>query len=374
MEDIKSRFEKMFTYIAFGLQEKLRRPNPEEYKYGLLLRQGINMFSALAVEYSGIKNEELKEYLMSLNETDMLCKKFTRPVNEWFEGWDKSFIQKLHGYLFYDIGPIIRVNETERSYELTEECYDYLDSVETDLTAIDEHRVFELIKQISQNNQDYYVRIRKFIIEHPLLTELDRKKFLLDFNNEPLVLKLVDCAYEETPEETYHCTNCGWTLIFKGLQPVCCHKDCTQVRIIKDNCKKVETEYVYRLKKGVMRYISYPGKAELEIADICKESNITFELWPEFDRYDIKIIFPNGNCWGIDAKTYSNPHFLSKSIKNDSYFKNANIDKGYYVIPDKIVKRTSGYLKICNAVITDKKFKCITLSGLKKLIKQESSK
>lgn len=374
MDDMKIRFEKMFTYVAFGLQEKLRRPNPEEYKYGLLLRQGINMFSALAVKYSGIKNEKLKEYLTSLNETDMLCDKFTRPVKEWFEGWDESALQNLQEYLFFDIGPIIRINETERSYELTEECYDYLDSIETDLTAIDEHTVFELIKQISQNNQDYYVCIRKFIIEHPLLTEHERKNFVLDFKNDQLVLALVACAYEEVPEETYHCPNCGWTLSFKGLQPICCHKDCIQVHITKDNCKIVEPDYIYRLKKGVMRYISYSGKAELEIADICKELNITFELWPELDRYDIKLIFPNGTCWGIDAKTYSNPYFLSKSIKNDSYFTNANIDKGYYVIPDKIVKRTGNYLKICNSALTDKKFECITFSGLKKLIKQEVRK
>lgn len=372
MQGIESKFEKMFAHIAFGLQEKLRRPNPEEYHYGLLLRQGINMFSALAVEFSGLKDDALKEYLISLNETEMICKKFTRPVNEWFIEWDDSVLQDLKKSYLWNIGSLIYLDEIENNFSLTGECLDYLDSEEKDLTSIDEHIVFNLMKQLSQ---DSYVYVRKFIIEHPLLTELERKKLLLNFKNEQIILDLIKSAYEETPEDTYYCPNCGWTMTFKGLQPNCCHNSCVEKTVLKDKCKKVEAEKAYRLKRGVMRYISYPGKTELEIEEMCKKLNVKSELWPELDRYDIKIIFANGTCWGIDAKTYSNPYFLSKSIEEDNYFNSANIDKGYYVIPDEIVKRTGGYLKICDkALINNKKFKCISLSMLKKLIKQEVNK
>lgn len=372
MQDKERKFEKMFAHIAFGLQEKLSRPNPEEYTYGLLLRQGINMFSALTVEFSGMKGDSLKEYLMSLNETEMICKRFTYSVSEWFEGWDETVIQDLQSSCFYDIGPLVYLDEDEKKYILTDECLDYLDSQESDLSAIDEHKVFNLMKQLSQDN---YVYIRKFIIEHPLLTEIDRKNLLLRYNNEQIIMDLISCAYEVTPEEAYHCANCGWTMTFKGLQPSCCHKDCVEVHISKDKCKKIEVEYSYRLKKGVMRYICYPGKTELEIEELCKKINVKSELWPELDRYDIKIIFSNGACWGIDAKTYSNPYFLSKSIEKDIYFQQANINKGYYVIPDKVVKKTGGYLKICNKMILDnKRFKCISLTELKRLIRQEENK
>jgi len=372
MQAIESKFNKMFAYIAFGLKEKLGRPNPEEFMYGLLLRQGINMFSALAVEFSGMQDAVLENYLISLNETEMICKKFTRPVKEWFEGWDESVLQDIKKCWFWDIGPLIYVDEIESNYILTGECLDYLDSEESDLTSIDEHIVFNLMKQLSQDN---YVHIRKFIISHPLLTDIERKKLLLHFNNEQLIMDLVASAYEQTPEETYRCPNCGWTMMFKGLQPECCHRDCVDIPILKEKCKKIEPEYVYRLKIGVMRYICYPGKAEIEIENICNQLNVKSELWPELDRYDIKIIFANGACWGIDAKTYSNPYFLSKSIEKDNYFKSANIDRGCYVIPDKIVKRTGGYLKICDkALANDKKIKCISLSTLKKLIKQEVNK
>ena len=148
MQGIESKFEKMFAYIAFGLKEKLGRPNPEEYKYGLLLRQGINMFSALAVEFSGMQDELLKKYLISLNETEMICKKFTRPVKEWFGGWNESVLQNIKKSCFWDIGPLIYLDKIESNYTLTGECLDYLDSEESDLTSIEEHIVFNLMKDL----------------------------------------------------------------------------------------------------------------------------------------------------------------------------------------------------------------------------------
>ncbi len=376
MQDVQSRFEKMFAHIAFGLKENLKRPNLEEYRYGLILRQGINMFSALAVEYSGMKGDELVNYLMSLNETEMICKKFTRPTNEWFSGWNESVLLDIQKCSFWDIGPIIYLNAQDKNYALTEECLDYLNATESDLSAIDEHIVFNLMKQLSQNNQEIYVYLRKFIIEHPLMTGIERKNLLLHFDNDQSIIELADKAYEDTPQDTYRCPNCGWTMTFKGLQPVCCHRDCREgVNVQKDKLQKIEPEYVYRLRKGVMRYICYPGNIELEIEDFCNKLNLKSELWPNFDQYDNKIIFANGTCWGIDAKTYSNPYFLSKKIAVDNIFQSASIDKGYYVIPDKIVKRTGGYLKICNkALAKNKKFSCITLSQLKRLIKKEIEK
>ncbi len=372
MTSLESKFEKAFAHIAFGLKEKLERPNPEQYHYGLLLRQGINMFSALAVEFSGMKGDRLKEYLVSLNETEMISKMFTIPVNEWFDGWNESSVDVLKNSYFGNVGALIYLNESEKSYTLTGECLDYLDLTEKDLSAIDEHLVFELMSQLYQ---DDYVYVRKFLITHPILKDLDRKEFLIRFNNAPIIMKIFEAAYEDMPIEAYHCPNCGWTMTFKGLQPKCCHRDCVDMPIIETKCKRIKPEYVYHLKIGVMRYIGYPGKAELEIEKICEKLKIKSELWPELDSYDIKVIFNNGTCWGIDAKTYNNPYLLAKDIENDNYFRKANIDKGYYVIPDKNVKRTVGYLNICNKPLAnDEKFKCVSLRDIETLIRQENNR
>ena len=65
-------FEKMFAHIAFGLKEKLSSNDPEQYRTGLLLRQGINMFCALALKYVAKEGEDIKNYLTNYNDTEMI--------------------------------------------------------------------------------------------------------------------------------------------------------------------------------------------------------------------------------------------------------------------------------------------------------------
>ncbi|MDE6059496.1 MAG: hypothetical protein K2G44_05600 [Clostridia bacterium] len=362
-------FEKMFAHIAFGLKEKLSNDDPEQYRTGLLLRQGINMFCALALQYAATEGEDLEKYLTALNEAEMIRNKFTAPVKTWFQGWNEIALEKLQKEPFWEMGQLIYLKQDETSYELSDECLDYLEVTESDLSAIDEHKVYNSMKDLSQEK---YVAVRQFLIENPLLTIRKRNSFLIKYNTDLAIQTILNEAYESVPEEMYKCPNCGWTLSFKGIQPKCCHSDCADgVKLNKTNLEIVGEEFALRLKQGVARYISYPGKLEFEIHDFCKQFNLNSELWPELDRYDIKIVFSNGTCWGIDAKTFASPYSLSKAIKNDNKFYSANIDKGFYVISDNIIKKNVAYLKICNSAIRNSNFSCISMSILKKLIKAE---
>lgn len=362
-------FEKMFAHIAFGLKEKLSSDDPEQYRTGLLLRQGINIFCALALQYVAKEGEDLKNYFTTLNETEMICNMFTLPVKKWFKGWNNIALKKLQKELFWEMGQLIYLKKDEKSYELSDECLDYLEVTENDLSAIDEHIVYNLMKELPQEK---YVTVRQFLIENPLLTIRKRNSFLIKYNTDQAIQDILNEAYEDMPEELYKCPNCGWTLSFKGIQPKCCHFDCVDgLKLNRTDLDVVGEEFALRLKHGVARYVSYPGKLELEIRDFCKQFNLNNELWPELDRYDIKIVFPNGVCWGIDAKTFVNPYTLSGKIKNDNKFYNAIIDKGFYVISDNIIKKNTAYLKICNSVIKNSNFSCISMSMLKKMIKAE---
>jgi len=134
-------------------------------------------------------------------------------------------------------------------------------------------------------------------------------------------------------------------------------------------------KYELRLKRGVMRYISNPGKLELEIQSFCQKLNIKTELWPNHDQYDIKIIFKDGTTWGIDAKDYVNPYMLAKSISEDREFQRAPIDKGFYVIPNSANNYAPDYLKICKRALPHaSKFDCIKLSQIKRLIRDKETK
>ena len=98
------------------------------------------------------------------------------------------------------------------------------------------------------------------------------------------------------------------------------------------------------------------------------------ELWPERDLYDIKIIFSNGTCWGIDAKTYGNPYLLSQSIKNDYDFQSVHIDRKFYVIPDSIVADKKGYLKVCNDALKNSLAGCVSMKAFYRKLKEEAGK
>ena len=60
---------------------------------------------------------------------------------------------------------------------------------------------------------------------------------------------------------------------------------------------------------------------------------------------------------------------MANAIRNDSNFQQANIDKGFYVIPDELAK--GDYLKICKKALEGKAFMCVTLKELKRLINNE---
>lgn len=370
MTNVSVEFERMFSSVAFGLKHKLDMTNPEDYKKGLLLRQGINMFGALALKYSNKTEEDLDQLLSSIVETKMIYNLFTRPVKEWFSGWDDKVISQLEQSDFYEVGALICVNKYNKSYSLTDECYDYLDASETDLAAIDEKAVYNRMKELSQED---YVSVRKFIIEHRLLTNSERKRFMLAHENSEEISKIIEDAYENTPQGLYVCPNCGWTLEFVGEQPLCCHYSCTNTAIVRrDKLKSIEPEYEYRLRKGVARYISYPGDAELEIDKMSRELGLKTQLWPEHDKYDIGITFSDGTYWGVDAKTYKNPKFLGKQIAVDNFFQTADIDCGFYVIPDNVVRNTSKYIEICKSYLRNKKFTCLSMTEFKKKLRRKS--
>lgn len=369
MSNVSAEFKKMFAFIAFGLKNKADMKNPEDYKYGFLLRQGINMFAVLAMKYSGKMTRELSDLLASITETKMICNMFTRPVKEWFEGWQDNVIAEIKNCDFYEVGALVIVNKHRKTYTLTAECYDYLNASEEDLTAIDEKSVYERMKGLSQDN---YVYVRKFIIKNKLLTSVDRKNFMLEHGNDDEVRDIIELAYEKTPEGMYVCPNCGWTLEFVGEQPVCCHSACADVAMIKlADLKAVDAKFEYRLKKGVARYISYPGFAELEIDELCKKLGLNSQLWPDHDKYDIGITFDDGSYWGVDAKTYKNPKFLGSKIANDNIFQTVEVERGFYVIPDNVAKKVPKYIQICNSFLKNNKFTCVTMSKFKRILQDK---
>jgi hypothetical protein len=154
----------------------------------------------------------------------------------------------------------------------------------------------------------------------------------------------------------------------------CQNRSCSEEKYIQGELDVIKGESgMLRLKRGVMKYISVPGKLELEIHNYCCKHKVQSVLWPEMDKYDIGITFHNGDLWAIDAKAIKEPQFLKENIIRDGGFPNGDYKRGFYVIPDVYAYDRTDYLDIINRQLErmgNRNIRCIRLRDLKKEIRE----
>ena len=292
---------KTFALIAKGLIEKeqLLQMEPTRYPYSKALQHGINMFLA-ASQWAG--SQAAVEYP---DEASFLAHFISRPIEEWFDTWESGAVEQLHlqeePFYAYDA---FAYQKAGNVYVPSSDCYEFLETQDSDImNGTDERILYEKIITLSQED---YCRVRRYIIEHPIITLEDRRTMSLELADDPMARDAFQFAYEEITEESYRCPQCGWTMM-QGKYGYSCHSThCTDtLPEFTDEMKlDISAGDLYRLKKGIMRYFATPGKLELEIAAFCEKKKLRWALWPQMDRYDVEIRFPDGDIWEIDAKAY----------------------------------------------------------------------
>lgn len=354
---------KTFALIAKGMIEKeqLLQAEPTRYPYSKTLRHGINMFLA-ARHWAGCEFSE--QYA---DEASFLAHFITRPIFEWFNEWNPEVIDQLNlqEEPFYAYGPFA-FQRSGNIYTPSSDCYEFLETQDNDLLdGTDEHFLYTQMKLL---NQEAYCRIRRYIIENPIITLEDRRAMSLDLSDNQAARDAFQFAYEEITEDSFRCPHCGWTMIPGKYGYICHSTHCTDtVPELTDKMKlDITSDTLYRLKKGVMRYFAAPGKLELEIVAFCEKKNIRWVLWPQMDRYDVEILFSDGEIWEIDAKAYRNPIALRTKIQNDNGFPDGEYARGYVVVPNEYTANQRNYTTIVNrALAHQKNVKCVTLRTLK---------
>lgn len=354
---------KAFALIAKGLIEKeqLLQKEPTRYPYSKTLQHGINMFLS-ACQYAGCQT-----VIQYADEASFLAHFIIIPIKEWFNTWDSEVIDQLHlqEEPFYAYGAFA-YRKAENVYVPSSDCYEFLETQDNDIMAGTDERV--LYEKMTALNQEDYCKIRKYIIENPIITLEDRRIMSYELADTPIARDAFQFAYEEITEICYRCPHCGWTMM-PGKYGYSCHSThCTDiVPELTDEMKLDPSVYnLYRLKKGVMRYFAAPGKLELEIAAFCEKKKLQWALWPQMDRYDVEIEFPDGDVWEVDAKAYRNPIALRTKIQNDNGFPEGEYARGYFVIPNEYTTNQRNYTAIINHALENQKdIKCVTLKSLK---------
>ena len=366
-----SFLRKAFALIAKGIIEKeeFLHKNPRTYPYSRTLQHGINMFLAASYEVG------CKSIWQYADEASFLAHYITKPIAEWFNDWDPAVLEKLRlqEEPFY-VYEAFAYRRDENLYTPSADCYEFLDIQDSDiLDGTDERMLYERMSVLDQEN---YCKIRRYLIENPIITLEDRRKMSLALADDQAAREAFQFAYEEITEDSYRCPTCGWTMTVGKYGYLCHSSHCTDItpELTKTLRLDISTGNLYRLKKGIMRYFAMPGKLELEIAAYCETKGLGWKLWPQMDRYDVEIQFADGEIWEIDAKSYRSPIALRSKIQSDHGFPEGDYARGYFVIPSEYVRNQRNYTAIINRVLADQEnVKCVTFTSLQReIVKKEA--
>lgn len=359
---------KAVALIAKGIMEKERllEQQPDRYPYSSQLQHGINMFLYASMEWGGMG----EQVFAFANESSFLKKYAQIPVAQWFCDWNPEICEKLNltDERFWGYDAFAYYQKLSNQYLVNNDCVEFLETQEKNIIeGTDEYAVYEMISHLVQ---DDYVIVRKFIIEHPVMTIDERREFLLQVAGNAVAREAIELAYEQFLDEGYRCPVCGWTMTEGSWGFVCHSRHCVDTVPNLDVAEKLDgaAETIYRLKKGVMRYFAQPGKLELEIVNFCEKKKIGWKLWPQMDRFDVEITFPDGEVWEIDAKAYRNPISLRSKIENDNGFPDGEYERGYVVVPTEFARGDQQYKKIVNDALDrlhQPNVRCITMRDLK---------
>lgn len=368
-----AHLRKSFALIAKGLIEKecQLQSEPTRYPYSKTLQHGINMFLA-ACHRAGNIEDSVWAYA---DESSFLAHFITEPIADWFCNWDPATIKNLNlqeePFYGYEAFAYRRSNSI---YTPSSECYEFLETQDGDIMdGTDERVLYEKMRCLPQ---EIYCRIRKYIIEHPVITLEERRTLSLELAEYREARDAFQFAYEEISEDSYRCPSCGWTMTQGKYGYICHSSHCTDIIPELTNEMKLDVsgETFYRLKKGVMRYFAAPGKLELDIVEFCKKKKILWTLWPQMDRYDVEIQFSDGEIWDIDAKAYRNPIALRTKIQNDNGFPEGEYARGYFVVPSEYTVNQRNYTAIVNRTLANQKnVTCVTLKALKTAITRKEA-
>lgn len=356
---------KAFALIAKGLVEKeqLLQKEPTRYPYSKALQHGMNMFLVASQQVGHVGNVALKY----TDESAFLNRFITEPIAEWFCNWDSDVIETLHlqEEPFYGY-EAFAYRRNGNVYTPSSECYEFLETQDSDIMDGTDERI--LYEKMIILDQETYCRIRRYIIEHPIITIEERRMMSLELADNQMARDAFQFAYEEVAEESYCCPCCGWTMT-QGKFGFSCHSShCTDIipTLVDEMKLDISSDGKFRLKKGIMRYFAAPGKLELDIVAFCEKRKISWTLWPQMDKYDVEVQFSDGEVWEIDAKAYRNPIALRTKIQNDNGFPRGEFTRGYFVVPSEYTVNQRNYTAIVNRALTDQKnVKCITLKTLK---------
>ena len=229
-----------------------------------------------------------------------------------------------------------------------------------------------------------YVAVRRLLIDRPVLPQEDllTESFRPDLQG---VGAYLHSFYEgipltpdvQMPDGTVRiCGWCGWTLSqVKGIWS--CDNN--------DQCRRRTRNFTVgppplqltplvpylRVRRPIRRYISAPGQVELRTVPELEKLGIRVDLWPAYDTYDLRLIFPDEQAWAVDVKDWRYARLLANRLVPIEPIPGNHHTRSLYVVPDDRAADDPDYLRTLRSVAERQDFEIVTVSQLLALARQE---
>lgn len=203
--------------------------------------------------------------------------------------------------------------------------------------------------------QREYVLLRAFLVRHPFTTDLEiREAFARCRYVNPIDIGALygDVLPQDPP--LYTCERCGplsWRRgRLAGEKPEACgdhHPELPHVQLVEWRPR------LRRVTPGIHHRVVLPGIPELRLYNHAlalverKGSRLNHvTLWPDLDRFDLRLDFDGGETWRADLKDHRRPEPLAREL--------ARLPAGpavVYVIPERRLDPHGHYLGVLRAAV-----------------------
>lgn len=212
----------------------------------------------------------------------------------------------------------------------SEECEAYASSFTLNLEPdLNQSYIPRLMAEIQRRSLPHstYTLFRRFIAENPFPADATIALFTSANPDIEPVKDLLMEAYRDAPPQSTSiplCKMCGGYL------------DCA-AREIAGCCKALDRRVDRTPIEDTVICLIRPALVELRLTEtlekIGRKSGLQVELWPELDKADLKITFPTGEIWAIDAKDWGSATKLARELNQDT-IPDIGQSKSFFVLPD----------------------------------------
>jgi hypothetical protein len=211
-------------------------------------------------------------------------------------------------------------------------------SLQDQLAEIEERIMYEILTDCrAADLQEMYVNSRRFLIENPIVREVDLVKTVASGR----VHSLVGKAYEPLPSgcikdgQVHLCPHCGDAQIWRGDGLACRNWTICQT-LAKRRAKRLPATGLLRSKAGIFTYVVAPGLPELRLYERLQKLGCEVQLWPGVDAFDLLVALPKGQRWAVDVKLSREGYCLGRYEREKGFIpcpEGLQWDRAFYVIP-----------------------------------------